>query len=270
MKLKTARLFSLIAAVVVATCAIAHAQTAAPKEEAAPAVQEESLWQQIKKGGLIMIPIALCSIGTVFLIGDGIIRTSRKRVIPQHQELAVKSSFRQGDYVAAFRYCKGNPSPFTNVCRVAIVLSSEGKTAVEESVVGELAKENSRMMTYISYLSVIGVCAPMIGLTGTVVGMIEAFKVLGHSGIGDPSKLSEAIGQVLVATASGLFVAIPAFFAYYLLRNRAVKAIHDVQDLMNVLFRKMPYDQLAGANFGEEEIYAAQPNWITPGDAQTA
>src|SRR5205823_6725968 len=134
------------------------------------------------------------------------------------------------DYVGAYNYCKTNVSPLTNVLRVGIGLLGEGKQVSEEGMLGELAKENSHMQTYISYLSVIGVCAPMIGLLGTVTGMIKAFAKLGASGIGDPSSLSAAIGEVLVATASGLFIAIPAFGAFYFLRNRPVKAQHDVED----------------------------------------
>ena len=145
---------------------------------------------------------------------------------------------------------------------MAVSLLGEGKEAVEEGLVGELAKENSQLNTQISYLSVMGVCTPMIGLLGTVTGMIKAFATLGSSGIGDPSKLSEAIGEVLVATASGLFIAIPAFFGYYVLRNRSIKSIHAIQDKMAGLLRKMPYDQLAGANIGTEELYAGTPNWI--------
>src|SRR5678815_676849 len=124
-------------------------------------------------------------------------------------------------------------------------------------------RENSRMQTYISYLSVIGVCAPMLGLLGTVTGMMGAFAVLGSTGIGDPSTLSAKIGEVLTATASGLFIAIPAFGAFYFLRNRAAKVLHDIQDTMAGLLRKMPYDQLAGAHIGDEELYAAPPNWLT-------
>ena len=78
----------------------------------------------------------------------------------------------------------------------------EGRQAVEEGVIGELAKENAALQTRISYLSVIGVCTPMIGLLGTVTGMIKAFEHLGAAGIGDPSGLSAAIGEVLVATAA--------------------------------------------------------------------
>ena len=265
MKLKHAYLLSLLTAGIFCAAASLQAQAPpaeAPKGEAAAAVHHKTLWAQIKEGGWVMVPIALCSVATLYLIGDGWIRTGVKRVLPQMHVDAVKNSFRQGDYVGAYNYCRTNPSPFTNVCGVGVSLLGEGKTAVEEGLIGELAKENSQMNSWISYLSVIGVCTPMIGLLGTVTGMIKAFDTLGSAGIGDPSKLSAAIGEVLVATASGLLIAIPAFIGYYVLRNRAIKAIHDIQDTMSLLLRKMPYDHLAGAHIGDDELYAATPNWI--------
>jgi biopolymer transport protein ExbB len=230
--------------------------------------QSKTLWEQIKEGGWVMFPIALCSIATLYLIGDGIMRTSCKKAAPPDQEEALKTLFRQGDYVGAHHYCKANPSPLSNVLRIGIGLLGEGKQVAEEGMMGELAKENSHLQTYISYLSVIGVCTPMIGLLGTVTGMIKAFAKLGSSGIGDPSGLSAAIGEVLVATASGLVIAIPAFGAFYFLRNRATGSIHHIQDIVNILFRKMPYEALAGVHLSDDELFAATPNWLA-GDAQT-
>jgi biopolymer transport protein ExbB len=218
----------------------------------------------MQEGGWVMFPIALCSIATLYLIGDGIIRTSRKKTAPPNQEEALKILFRQGDYVEAHNYCKTNPSPLTNVLRIGIGLLGEGKEMAEDGMLGALAKENSQMQTYISYLSVIGVTTPMIGLLGTVTGMIKAFAKLGSSGIGDPSGLSAAIGEVLVATASGLVIAIPAFAAFYFLRNRATDSLHHIQDIVNSLFRKMPYESLAGVHLGDDELFAATPNWLAP------
>jgi biopolymer transport protein ExbB len=192
-------------------------------------------------------------------------------VAPTEQEESLKTLFRQGDYVGAYNFCKENASPLTNVLRTGISLLGDGKEMTEEGMLGALSKENSNMQTYISYLSVIGVCTPMIGLLGTVTGMIKAFAKLGSSGIGDPSGLSAAIGEVLVATASGLIIAIPAFGAFYFLRNRAASSIHQIQDIVNSLFRKMPYDSLAGVHIGDDELYAAIPNWLigAPGSGQT-
>jgi biopolymer transport protein ExbB len=236
----------------------------AKPEDAKPAVHTKTLWEQIVEGGWVMFPIGACSILTLYLIGDGVIRvTSPKKLLPPDQVAAVRSLFKQGKYLDAYNLCKANPSAFGNVCRVAVSQLGEGKTAVEEGIVAEMAKENSRIQTFVSYLSVIGVCTPMIGLLGTVTGMIKAFATLGSSGIGDPASLSGAIGEVLIATASGLFIAIPAFGSFYYLRNRAAKVLHDIQDTMASLLRKAPYEKLAGVQIGDEELYAGDPEWWT-------
>lgn len=249
-----------------ASPALAQSPTPGPGVE-----QKKTLWQTIAQGGWVMVPIALCSIATLYLIGDGVLRTTPDRVAPPEHETNLKTLFRNGDYVGAYKYCKENPSPLTNVLKAGIGLLGEGKEVAEEGMTGELSKENSAMQTYISYLSVIGVTAPMIGLLGTVTGMIKAFAKLGAAGIGDPSGLSAAIGEVLVATASGLIIAIPAFMAFYFLRNRAMASLHHIQEVVNHLFRKMPYESLAGVHLGEEELYAAIPNWLVQpkGSGQT-
>jgi biopolymer transport protein ExbB len=266
---------AIFAAVSLGAAAVLQAQTQAPAgaakaAEAAPAVQHKSLMDKFREGGPVMYLILACSVATLYLAIDGVVRTTRARVVPPNEVNAVRQYFRQGDYVAAYNYCRKQKSPFSSVCGVGISMLGEGKIAVEEAVLQELAKENSQMNHYISYLSVIGVCTPMIGLIGTVSGMISAFETLGTSGIGDPSKLASAIGEVLVATFSGLLIAVPAFGLYYFLRNRSAKAIHDIQDTMNSLFRKMPYEQLAGAHIGSEEIYAATPNWVQANEAVAA
>ena len=269
MKLKPCYLIPLL---FIALCMIASPVFAqSPSPSPAAAERGKTLWQQIREGGWVMFPIGLCSIATLYLIGDGVIRTAPKKVAPPEHEEKVKELFRNGDYVAAYNFTKENPSPLNNVLRVGIGLLGEGKEVAEEGMMGELAKENSAMQTYISYLSVIGVCAPMIGLLGTVTGMIKAFAKLGSSGIGDPSGLSAAIGEVLVATASGLIIAIPAFGAFYFLRNRAAASLHKIQDVINSLFRKMPYESLAGVHLGDDELYAAIPNWLVQpsGSGQT-
>jgi biopolymer transport protein ExbB len=257
---------ALTAALLLTTSVMLFAQEA-PKPQAKPAEEpaavHKTLWDQIRQGGWVMIPIGVLSMVTVYLIIDGALRvTSRRKMIPRDQVEAVKDLFRQGKYTDAYAFCKSQNSAFANVARTAISSLGEGKSATEEAVMAEMSKENSYIQTFVSYLSVIGVCAPMIGLLGTVTGMIRAFSYLGVSGVGsDPGGLAGAIGEVLVATASGLFIAIPAFMGYYWLRNRGAKALHDIQDTIAHLFRKMPYEKLSGAHVGDEELFAADPEW---------
>jgi biopolymer transport protein ExbB len=134
----------------------------------------------------------------------------------------------------------------------------------------EINKVNAAIQTRINYLSVIGVCTPMIGLIGTVAGMKGAFAELGKSGASDVGALSGHIGEVLVATATGLVIAVPAFLVFYFLRNRLQGGMGGLQEVVQALFRKMPYEHLKGAHVGEEEFYAALPNWVAGGEGAPA
>jgi len=121
------------------------------------------------------------------------------------------------------------------------------------------AKELNGIKSNIQYLSVIGVVSPMVGLTGTVLGMIKAFETLGSSGAADPSKLAGNISEVLVATGTGLFVAIPAFVLYYVFRNRIQTVSVAVDSEINLLFEDIPFEQLTGYRLADYLGNASAP-----------
>lgn len=271
----TATVFSraLLACGFFAVSATAFAQEAAPEAAAAGGHgggKNESMIDLFLQGGWVMYPLAICSIVMVWLIVDLWMRTGLKKMAPPGQVAQLQDLFRAGDYVGAYQFCKGNPSPFCDVSRVALSFVGDGEEAVETAIFAELNKVNAITQTRINYLSVLGVCTPMIGLIGTVSGMKGAFASLGSSGAQDVGALSGHIGEVLVATATGLIVAVPAFLFFYFLRNRLQGAIGGLQDIVAALFRKMPYAHLKDAHVGEEEFYAAIPNWVAGEGAPAA
>lgn len=217
----------------------------------------------LKDGGWCMYPIGLFSIATVWLIIDLWLRTNSKKMTPESDVQTARQAFLAGDYVGAYAAMKAGTSPFAQVVRAALGSIGFGKDATEEALLAEVDKVNSTLQTRINYLSVIGVCTPMVGLLGTVSGMRGAFASLGTAGIGDPTALAAHIGEVLIATASGLFIAIPAFMGFYFLRNKLQAAIHHLQEESESLFRNAPYEYLKDADVGQEATYAALPNWIT-------
>lgn len=246
--------------------AAAHADGGAPAPgQTKTTHHSKSLVDMFIEGGWVMYPLTLCSMALIWLSVDLWMRTGISKLAPPALMAQVQDLFRAGDYVGAYQFCKNNPTPATDISRVALSFLGDGQEPVEFSLHEGVTKINAQIQTRINYLSVIGVCTPMIGLTGTVTGMMKAFENLGSSGIGDPSGLAGAIGEVLVATASGLFIAIPAFMFFYVLRNRLQAGIHDLQEIVTSLFRKMPYTQLKDCHVGEEEFYAATPNWIAGG-----
>lgn len=223
--------------------------------------KKQTLIDVYKEGGWVMHFLLACSVAMVWLIIDVSLRTARKKMTPPADVATARQAFLAGDYVGAYQAMKAGTSPFCEVVRGALGSVGHGKEATEEALYVGVEKINSTLQTRINYLSVIGVCAPMIGLLGTVGGMKGAFGALGTSGA-DVGGLAAHIGEVLVATATGLLVAIPAFGAFYFLRNKLQGAIHNLQDESERLFRNAPYEYLQNADVGQEETFAALPNWI--------
>lgn len=227
------------------------------------AVKEVSMIDTYKEGGWVMHILLIFSIGMVWLFIDIWMRTAVKKMTPPEDVTMAQELFRAGDYVAAYQAMKGSFSPFAEVMRAGLGSVGYGKDATEEAIYNTVEKTSSTLQTRINYLSVIGVCAPMIGLLGTVAGMKGAFGSLGGSGLSSGvSELAGHIGHVLVATAAGLVVAIPAFMAFYFLRNKLQGAIHHLHEVTEHLFRNAPYEYLKDADVGQEETYAALPNWV--------
>ena len=242
---------------------------AASAQEAAGGAHKKTLMDLFIEGGWVMYPITACSVAMIWFIVDGYIRTSAGKLYPVDHVTQLRELFKKGDYVGAYAFAKTAGSPLADVVRAGVAFTPDGKTMTEEAIISEITRVNAELKGRSSYLSVIGVCTPMIGLVGTVTGMMSAFETLGTSGVGDPSKLSGAIGEVLVATASGLFIAIPAFISYYLLANRINKGIHDITEIVTGLFRAFPYAEIEGRKVGDEEIYAAKPDWNTSSNVQS-
>ena len=242
---------------------------AASAQEAAGGAHKKTLMDLFIEGGWVMYPITACSVAMIWFIVDGYIRTSAGKLYPVDHVTQLRELFKKGDYVGAYAFAKSAGSPLADVVRAGVAFTPDGKTMTEEAIISEITRVQAELKGRSSYLSVIGVCTPMIGLVGTVTGMMSAFETLGTSGVGDPSKLSGAIGEVLVATGAGLFIAIPAFMSYYMLANRINKGVHDITEIVTGLFRAFPYAEIEGCKVGDEEIYAAKPDWNASSNVQS-
>ena len=226
---------------------------------AAPAVVKKTLLQELNLPAIWFL--VACSLLIVWFVIDLYVKSTRSRLLPPVAVERLRLLFQRGDYQGAFDFAGSQACLFGDVVHAALKSAAGGQRASEEAAAHALAGGNAYFQTRIAYLSVIGVIAPMVGLTGTVLGMIDAFAVMGQAGASDPSKLSGAIGHVLHATAGGLIVAIPAFVFYYLLRNRVAHEIHAVSSAAAELFRRFPYDEMARKELKGGESCAARPTW---------
>jgi biopolymer transport protein ExbB len=247
-------LLLLLALAFAVTASDALAQAA---KEATAAVGDETrtrqtFWDIVLEDWPIMSVLLITSVVMMGLIVEGFFRIRLEVTAPTLLYNQLKELFQIQNYQEAFNLCQSKRAFLTNVVLGGLRRVGQGKNAVDTTIQEHSVREGLRLRTKISYLSVIGVVAPMIGLTGTVYGMIKAFASLGSSGLADPAKLASAIGTVLWATLSGLMIAIPAFLFYYFFRNRAQAVIVDTEERIASLFERVPYDELRGVMIGED------------------
>lgn len=177
------------------------------------------------------------------------------KLVPPAVVALLRDALAAGDYQKAWEICRANPCYLSRIFGGALERIGRGREAVEASVFELSTKESNDLKSNNNYLSVIGVVAPMVGLTGTVLGMMKAFSVLGSGGVGNMTGLASAISEVLIATAAGLIVAIPAFILFYFFKNQAQKVIVDANAQINFLLEDIPFDQLIGYRVGEQSGY---------------
>ncbi len=217
--------------------------------------KDHSMLQMIMEGGPLIMLIWVCIFGTSTAMVTFIIQLflilRDEALAPQALVGSLRDNIAAGNYQEAWEICRANKAYAAKVLQSALERIGRGKEAVEIALEDGGQREATYLKTKNSYLSVIGVIAPMIGLLGTVIGMMGAFAVLGSSGVSDPRALALRIGEVLTATASGLFIAIPAFVFYYYFRNRATIVFVKADEKLKRLIEDIPFAELSGLQIGE-------------------
>ncbi|TWT49497.1 Biopolymer transport protein ExbB [Rubripirellula amarantea] len=180
-------------------------------------------------GLLILIVLFALSVSAAYLAFDQVMSLRRREIVPDGVSDAVRQALLTGRLPEADAACRREPSVLSVVLLSGLSELDLGWNEVEKAVEDSLAAQAARLMRRIEYLSVIGNIAPMVGLLGTVTGMIFAFQQVattrGAAGAGD---LAEGIYQALVTTVGGLIVAIPSLAIYAVCRNRVDALIADV------------------------------------------
>jgi biopolymer transport protein ExbB len=173
-----------------------------------------SLWQMFVKGGITVFLLLGISVLSWWVIIERIIRFSRLRVNAKEFTEKVKKMVAKKDFEGAISFCQATPGPVSAVCGAGLRNRQLDREKIESAMQREMNFEGERMQQYLGILGSIGNVTPFIGLFGTVIGIIRAFHDLALSSGGGPSVVANGIAEALVATAMGLFVAVPAVIAY--------------------------------------------------------
>ena len=180
-------------------------------------------------GGIVLLIIILISVYTVYLFFTRLFKISRERMDVDVLMEKVNSAVLNWNLESAITVTKEHGGPVGRVLHKALTRIPYGRPAVEAAFQEGLIEEEQHLSTGLRALSTIAQIGPLLGLLGTVTGMIIAFGQLANLNIGNPEALAGGIGQALVTTAAGLILAIPALIGHNYLASRVDRMLTEVE-----------------------------------------
>lgn len=217
------------------------------------------LLQMLQEGGWAMYPLALCSLTLLFLVFYTAWETGKMKFVQPGTTRELVRLIERREIVHARHRISSDPTVLGRVMTPVLLKvredSSEvNKGSLESCLVEAMELEENALSQWIHYLNVVAAIAPMIGLLGTVSGMIGAFQTIGSGGIGNPEALAGDIGEALITTAAGLVIGIPAMILYFVLRNRLATRVLETMRTATLLIdcltgeiEEIPHELLTGS-----------------------
>jgi biopolymer transport protein ExbB len=219
----------LLTATAVMTPVAASAQGAA-----APVPADTSLWQVLVSGGPVMIPLGFLSVAAVALIMIYLFTLRRGAIVTKRYMTAADALLRKRDYLGLLAISNRHREAVAQIMQRTLdfITQHPEATLAEAREIAETegTRQAAALNQRITYLADIGAIAPMLGLFGTVLGMIKSFSVVASDIVASrPIMLAEGVSEALVTTAAGLVIGIPAMAAYAFFRGRVQSLIAELE-----------------------------------------
>ena len=192
-------------------------------------------------GVILWLALGACSVAGFALIVDSFITVREKKIVPLSLVTKAREAIEQGDVMKALKHCEEEPGPLANILSAGFSNVQEGFDAVQEAIGVAADLESEKLVQRVTYLNVVANLAPMLGLLGTVQGMIFAFANLAttQAGAAQQQMLAVNIAQALYTTAGGLIAAIPALGFYFYFRNKSTRIILGMEILTTDLVKSL-------------------------------
>ncbi len=182
------------------------------------------------RGGWLMYPIFLCSVIALGFFFERLFKLRRSRVLPKQFMQNVSDLVKRGKYSDAVHLSQGNPSGISRIYLAALKNAGQPRPALKEVVQEVGRSEAADLERYITVLGTVASITPLLGLLGTVSGMIKTFNVISYHGVGNPGTLAAGISEALLTTAAGLSVAIPTLVGYRFITSKADRLVSDLEE----------------------------------------
>ncbi len=219
-------------------------------EKAAPAVDDknkkpETFMDYWRQGGATMWPLLGTAVWATAIIIEMIMKLRVRIVCPPQLVQQLYQTLMVKDYQKAWKIGMENSCVITRILCAALEKLPNGREAFDNTAMEAAASESNAFKNKNAYINLNATISPLLGLFGTIAGMVGAFNSMAFSGaVGDPSKLAGDIGTALVTTYTGLVIAIPALCAYYILGNRIKKLMEYVQGRLTILIDEIDFDNI--------------------------
>ena len=200
-------------------------------------VTSQSVWEFLSSGGMIMIPIAICSIVALAFFMERYLNLKESKVLPDRLNEAIKL-LTDGKTKMAWSLARDLDSPASRVLQAGLRRCGYALQDVERGMEDQAQKEMNRLRDNIRPLTLVANISPLLGLLGTVIGIQNAFQRV-KMGLGKPAELAEGIETALVTTIAGLFVAIPALLLAAYLSGKVRKLMERMDEVLAPTVEKL-------------------------------
>jgi len=178
------------------------------------------VYELVKAGGWLMLPIIACSIVALAIILERFWALRGERVVPKHLVAQIWQLHRKGKLTGAHLSTVREGSPLGRILAAGLTNRMHSKEIMKESIEEVGRQVVHELERYLNTLGTIASVSPLLGLLGTVIGMIKVFTAITSAGVGNPAVLAGGISEALITTAAGLSVAIPSLMFHRYLTGR--------------------------------------------------
>lgn len=201
------------------------------------------MWELIQKGGPMMYLIILSSVIAFGVVIERVYNLSRARIDADKFMESLMGVLKRNKIIEAIELCNSTPGPIAHIVKAGILKHDRSKHEIKEAIDEAAQLEIPRLEKHLPVLATVAHIAPLLGLLGTVTGMIKSFQVIQQKATAmvpvNPGDLAGGIWEALLATLAGLSVAIPTYVAYNYLVSQVDNLVHDMErsatDLTNLL-----------------------------------
>jgi len=213
------------------------------------------MWELIVKGGWIMWPILGCSIGAAVLFLERVFHLHRAQIKQDDFLSGIYTIVNRGNTAEAVSICDQTPGPVAHIVRIGLLHGDEKPGELKQTITKAGLSEIPRLEKNLGGLLTIAQITPLLGLLGTVIGLVRVFVAMEQQApLAEIGDLSAGIWQALVTTAVGLCVSIPAFAGYNFLLSRVETITLNMEHAAEEVYRFLVYDRINPADNVDEAV----------------